>query len=403
MLDDTLQRCIRGNYVENPCINSYTDSLPHVDGARSPAESLVSTGAGHTRLDLTQGGQSPVKALLHWLRCTGEASADAIQQLLAVAFHGTRDCWVFDEDAGRSVGRGARIYDSLWRGQLGECLYLTPVGNDRFEYCLDLPGKRLETLTPTSQAGLIRQLERHFGAQRWSRIDGALDDFSGAIALDDLEAAAASDNYKGPRQSGGDDRKRLKQVRQRTVTFGSRQSQTYIRGYRTAEKHDHDALRLEVEFKGAKANELGHRLASICPGDYDSPEDYRQAVFDAYAGHIIGAIDFIDRSKETSSGSLRYCPRLEWWQAFCDLVGSVALGIYPAKKVITLTEQIDYLERQFSGTLAVLRKTLGREKLDILVRKLCTIGDRKLTADHLARAATFAAELAEGVTIWGVT
>ena len=119
-----------------------------------------------------------------------------------------------------------------------------------------MPGKALAAATMNEIRDMCAILREIYSAT-CGRFDGAIDDYSKTLSLDAVKAAQDANNFAhaeviGYHESG----ERGKRERGKTITFGSRTSESYLRVYdKSIESHGEiDAIRYEVEFKGDKAD-----------------------------------------------------------------------------------------------------------------------------------------------------
>jgi hypothetical protein len=116
-----------------------------------------------------------------------------------------------------------------------------------------------------------------------------------------------------------------------TAYLGSRQSERFLRVYNL-----HGYTRLEMEYKGARANMVFHRLAA------SPPEKWHEIAL----GHLR---DYIDVMRP-------------WWKRFVGEVGRAYAKIVDIKQA-ALERVVEWLEKQVAPSLSVINDTCGLEVL----------------------------------------
>jgi DNA relaxase NicK len=187
----------------------------------------------------------------------------------------------------------------------------------------------------------------HFG-----RIDVALDDRSGVIDVDRIyEAVVKGQCVSHFRQacmvasldvgSGADTGK--------TLSMGSRQSETYLRIYdKAAEQRakgkevEGSWVRWEMEWKGDRAHAVAVALSRLGQEEFES---YIVGVFRS-------ALDFRDCTREDDPKSRYRAPLLEWWRVLTDGMRRAKLEVAKAVKQIEQVKR--WAEKSLSPMLGVL-------------------------------------------------
>lgn len=201
-----------------------------------------------------------------------------------------------------------------------------------------------------------------------TRFDVAFDDRAELIKMDRVEQSAkqglvsthfrkygviVAGDLSGTSQAG------------KTVTFGSRQSESYVRIYDKAAQMQQPGhwVRVEVETKDKTATELVKSFVSS--GD------------EVLVGYLRSILDFKEQgaSCERSRWETTY-----WWEMFLQGVSKVRLHL--EKSVRTLEDVKAWIERQVAPLLAVLVAKAGGNYGDIL--HFVDVGSRRITKRHRA-------------------
>lgn len=235
----------------------------------------------------------------------------------------------------------------------GTRLYTNPPGMDRAsgEIRIKIPGKALAATSMREVRDMAIILrEQYMGV--CSRFDGAIDDYSKTINLDEVKKAQDLGNFAyvetiGYHESG----ERGGKDKGRTITFGSRQSQSYLRIYdKNVQSHGViDAIRYEVEFKDEKADSV---FESWCDFDFQDEQGAAKVI----AGATLGAVRFCDRS--SGDKNLDRCDDLPWYEKLCNSVVS-GFRLRVRKKERFLDSSIEWVKKAVMPTLAMIRKYMG--------------------------------------------
>lgn len=236
---------------------------------------------------------------------------------------------------------------------MGTRIYTNPPSEEKpfGEMRIKIPGKPLSAASMHSVRDMCQVLQGMWSAT-CSRFDVAIDDYSKTLNLDEVKLAQELGNFAyvekcGYHESG----ERGKRQKGRTITFGSRQSQAYLRVYdKSVESQgETDAMRYEVEFKDDKAQFL---FEQWCDVDYSDT----QASAKLIAGAALGAVRFCDRS--SGDRNLDRLPNLPWYE---KLLNSVVTGyrLRVKKKQAFLNDSFAWVERSVVPTLSMLRKYMG--------------------------------------------
>lgn len=252
-----------------------------------------------------------------------------------------------DPIAWEERGCGGHFYTrSLWHGEvkllfggredMGVCLqmgagamaqceaegWVGPNGWPRFlQACLDLGG-------------------------RFSRCDTALDDRAGVLSMEQIGASLDGWELTGSARESGHIVKRTKggKLKGETYTIGARTSEAFIRIYNKAAERGEEGhwVRVEAEWKGAKAQQVAELLAHECG-------------LRPIAGLIRGVLQF---RTPTGKGERRdRWAVAEWWERFLGAAEKIALTSAPVAR--TLDTVANWLFRQVAPSLALMQAAPG--------------------------------------------
>lgn len=239
--------------------------------------------------------------------------------------------------------RGTRIYSN-------PPTELEPFGEIKFK----IPGKALSAAANHEIRDMCIVMSELWSAT-CSRIDVAIDDYSKVLSLDDVKSAQDAGNFAYVETTGYyESGERGRKEKGRTITFGSRQSQSYLRVYdkNVQSAGEIDAIRYEVEFKDDKAQTI---FQDWCAVDFSDDQSSAKLL----AGAALGAVRFCDRS--TGERNLDRLTDLPWYKRLCD---SVVTGyrLRVRKKETFLDDAMDWVQRAVVPTLAMIREYMGDEQ-----------------------------------------
>ena len=239
------------------------------------------------------------------------------------------------------------------------------------ELRLSMSSKYLDCVAMDALAAYLRTIGDGFGL-RCTRFDAALDDHEKRIPLSVVEQAMLDRNYFNARTGGlhlSDDAR--KKVRGKTIEFGSRQSQTFMRVYdKTVEsKGVRIGNRWEAEFKGKKADKcLSEWLAAMA--------DSEQSASGLLVDWVLGAVDFRDRT--SGDKNRKRCPVLTWFSEMCEMLAATPVRLRVARPVPTMQRTVDWLKKSVAPSIASASKVLGA-KFGWFWKELIEDGERRLT------------------------
>lgn len=253
---------------------------------------------------------------------------------------------------------GKRYAGSSQSSLHGTRAFSNPPGEmegEKGEVRLKIPGRALSAAKPSDIRDMCQVLASLYEV-KCSRFDVSIDDYNKLLNLDEIYQAQQNGHYAyvekfGYYESG----ERGKTERGRTITFGSRQSQSYLRLYDKSVESggEIDAIRYEVEFSGDKANSLFHEWIEF-------PMHNEQVAAKHIAGAALGAVRFCDRTTEDKN--LDRLDDLPWYEQICNSVAS-GFRVRLRKKERYLDRAIGWVEKAVMPTLAMIRKYMGTDDL----------------------------------------
>lgn len=334
----------------------FTDLLPSEGFPRINGVGFEGTRSSNTGLDSqtpTPTNKKGYELSVDWLTLTypigSHGEALSIIGLIENTFSETIDYSPF-----RSISRFGRVYKGSSSSSLrGTVLLSNPPSSGGFgELRVYIPGKALATATMNEIRDFSQISQQMFSAS-CARFDVAIDDYSKDLDLDEVKRAQDADDFAyvetiGYHESG----ERGKKSRGKTITFGSRQSQSYVRFYDKSveSKGQIDAIRMEAEFKDDKANALWEEWCT-----YSIQEDEQQCA-KTLAGAALGAVRFCDRS--SGDKNLDRCDDLPWYKKLCDSVVS-GFRLRVRKKERFMDDSIDWVKKAVMPTMSMIRKYMG--------------------------------------------
>jgi hypothetical protein len=302
----------------------------------------------------------------------------------------------FSEEPKYSIGKGVKKYCTHISSLHGCNLYYTELDHGNIEFLLDLSGEYLSRFS-LSELLEVNSFFRQFYSVKCSRFDISID-VPRPYQLDvvDLEVAYCNGNFYGFKQA-----KKIAALdgSDATIYLGSRESSQYIRIYDMAKKHCMDAQRYEIEYKRNHAEFYSHYLYQLFPnrGVYaqsqsertgcdwrnhlESNEQYELRISRELAGFALGAIGFVDRSDKDSHTKIEELPILPFWNKFVSEINQgIAIKPIPIPAIPkTLQKSLDWLARQVSKLLLVLKKGMGFKNFKVFLDALLLHSEDKIT------------------------
>lgn len=306
----------------------------------------------------------------------------------------------YSEEPRFAVGKGLKKYCTYITTLHGCRLYFTELENEDnhvcVEFLVDLSGEYLSRFS-LSELLEINSFFRQFGSVKCSRFDISID-VPRVYQLDvvDLQTAYSNGNYAGFRKAHINSKLDGKDS---TVYLGSRETTHFIRIYDMAVKHCMDAQRYEVEYKRKLANAYSYYF--YCQfsdrGSYaifqsertgqdwlncrESTEQYELRISRELAGIALGCVSFIDRSDSNHHTKIDELPKLPFWDKFLSAINQ-GIAIKPIRIPVvpkTIEKTLDWLARQVSKTLLVLKQGLGTLNFKTYLEALLSYSEDRVT------------------------
>jgi DNA relaxase NicK len=241
-----------------------------------------------------------------------------------------------------------------------------------------------------------RGLDFKFGFKA-SRIDIAIDDFDKKLSLQKCIDAIENNSYSRVQKAMQISEKMRDNKFITTLYMGSRESGKMARIYDTNQKHCMDAIRYEVEFKRRYATHIWEQVVAYIQDSRDCLETDNEKLDNIIGtklsrksddiierelsvilgGYAVGAVDFVDRSRQYSNGSLENCERLSWWQEFIDRIGEAKRIVIP-KSDKSVERRLAWLEKQVMKTLLIFSKAIGKYNMTIWLRERMEAQENRL-------------------------
>ncbi|MBA7536644.1 hypothetical protein ES705_28908 [subsurface metagenome] len=310
---------------------------------------------------------------VHWLR--NSFDYEILEKVKA---------WVsnfFGESTLKDYGKLSYGRHYAWESGVSLCFDSDPEhnpGSHRGRMTLDVPGKACDELTAPD---LLLFME---GCQalgcKCTRLDVFWDDYNWTVSLEELRRIVDEGDFS-MFQISSENRTRNRTRKENdgllydAVTFGRRGckgSGKYLRVYdkNLESKGESNCIRWECEFSQEKAQEVFTWLVGA-DGNLD--------VFATLCGSLVGGcINFVHRTGDNHIARLDV---YEWWQEIIDLLG--VLSVRVAKKKNTLTGTIEWVEKQVSPSLALVRKAMRSEQdFYNLICHLLEVGESRMNTNQ---------------------
>ena len=376
---------------------------------------------GNTRL-ITESG---LEAHLDYLRIKFCCSGDELKYLFSYldpvgAFVQIEMPW--------SPGGGSYYYENSISSSLGIAggVSITEETGEN-SVMLEFSGTYFEGLSNEDVWRTIAFLRNSYGAEA-TRIDLTIDDRSYQIVPKNemIKAWKDGNNYGFRTYKVVGSGTSIEDFKT-TSSFGSRQSGKMVRVY------DHKGLflRFEAEFKRGYSKAIFNLLADISK-EYDLSEGSEEPAFikaeeaiskfheaadksthirdleinfseshacnkdNPYSSHgcnnnfemsfaqiiasiAVSTIDFRDKSKlkDKTRANKKECPRLEFWQKFIDKI-KVCIKIRLPKPIHSIQKTLAWIEKNWSRSLAILYKAVGKEYLENYLKGIIKKGVNRL-------------------------
>ena len=298
-----------------------------------------------------------------------------------------------------SIGKGIKKYCTYITTLHGCRLYFTEIEEDDYaciEFLVDLSGEYLSRFS-LSEILEINVFFRQFGSVKSSRFDISID-VPRRYQLDvvDLQMAYCNGDFAGFKKAHITSKLDGKDS---TVYLGSRETTHFVRIYDMAVKHCMDAQRYEVEYKRQLANAYSYYFYCqfLDRGSYaisrsektgqdwrnclESTEQYELRISRELAGFALGCVSFVDRSDLDHHTKIDQLPKLPFWDKFLSAINQgIAIKPIVAPAIPrTIATTLDWLARQVSKTLLVLKQGLGIKNFKTYLDSLFSYSQDRIT------------------------
>lgn len=283
----------------------------------------------------------PFTLLIDWLAFT---LPDASVKEVCTVLGGD---WIETESGFRGYPQSWVMNEGYGVGKLG-----TGAPRRLREVHVDLSGGIVSAWPFESMQGILRWIRGQQG--QLTRIDCALDDRKGLVALETINAAILAGQVitrvRELENRGKIDLRQKCRSKGATLYFGSSQSQTRLRIYdkrlelQSKERPDweHFGIRWELQFKDERAQACGQALASL------DQSDWHEFLVSLLRSHV----DFRDVAADDPDWVRCQAPLLPWWAELTEGFKKGQLVI--EKQPRGLDDVKNWVSRSIAPMLAVL-------------------------------------------------
>jgi hypothetical protein len=256
--------------------------------------------------------------------------------------------WVKFKNSGRSPN-SVRV---LWQNQdeNGKCHCMISIPGT------PLSAMKMKTVRELAMLCVLAGLD-------CTRGDIAIDDYGKRLSIMNFLKAVEDRNYAKFRDTyisgkiGGKGGSTL------TIRLGSREStrSTIVYDKSVESKGRIDAIRIETKFGAKVAYDVMLEWLSIDPDEWGKRWEHESARW--LMRSVVGSVDFIDKKNHPGEKNLNRIPRLDWWQAFIDLIDGEP--IYHAATVAkpSLERSARWQMRQVMRSLVCVLSGFGEDGL----------------------------------------
>lgn len=231
--------------------------------------------------------------------------------------------------------------------------------NNECHIMISIPGKVLSAMKIKTVRELAMLLV--LAGVECSRGDIAIDDYGKRLNLMNFLVAAQNKNYakfkKPPKIVGSP-------AGDWCLYFGSPESARSAKLYNKAAESGGkiDAIRLEAKFGAKVAHDVLLKWLSIDPDELGKNWECESASW--LMRSVVGSIDFIDRKNHPGEKNLDRIPRLDWWQAFIDLIDGEPIYHTATVPNPSLERSARWQMRQVMRSLVCVLSGFGEDGLE---------------------------------------
>lgn len=332
---------------------------PSIPGESSP-DPRSNTGSDSQNGMPTRGRvEAHIDALtVLWTKQT----SDGIDRLLSRTFGMTIDR---SDSIGRKIGVW---WDRNYSTTGGSLLSERSAGNGKVICRLAISGSDCARVGNYRLAGFMLWCQANLANLRCSRIDIALDDYAKKLELNDVERSVANHQHAGFKKGSA-----VKNYGGKwgghTVYLGKRNGNKMVRAYdKYAEsKGKIDSIRWELELHDEYAQSMYQLILS-----FPKNNDIFQRKLINYA---TGAVAFVEHTDKNISR----CKPLDWWKEWLEFLNSEPLKIVLPRRETSLQKSKEWVYRQVSKTLCMLKEGLGVYYYQHFLEELLIYGESRMT------------------------
>lgn len=207
---------------------------------------------------------------------------------------------------------------------------------------------------------------------KFTRLDIANDNVDGALDLTKLQSAIESKQIRSLFKNASEistfsfSSIKSKKDDARTIYFGKRSSRVFIRFYDKAAQLETPLpwIRAEIELKKERAQKAVELMASGVP------------IGEIFVGVLNTYIAVIN----LDNNNISRCTLQTWWQSWLQSTEKIKLSTSRAIK--TVEEAMDFVNRQYSPTLAMIKEYLGVAIFSEYIQDLVANGKERMSMKH---------------------
>jgi len=277
-----------------------------------------------------------------WIECTVKGVTASVVSALRQYFRADwqdNDYGGLGYDASATVWESGRVFWSTVRADMGVHVRLPP-----------------SSLAASGVDPVAVLCDFYAMGAQFTRVDIAMDDTQGLLDLKEIarktedKCEIVCQAHAGIRHKGTFG----KTKDGHTETYGSRQSETFVRIYdkaaeqmaKTGEFIAH-WVRVEFEYKGTRAQAVAEYMAT-------HRDDWQEAA----RGWFLAYLDFKEPGEDANKSRWKTC---DWWLKFLEYASKVRLFISRVTK--TVDDVKHWVNKQVAPSLFVLSMTIGHDDL----------------------------------------
>ena len=207
---------------------------------------------------------------------------------------------------------------------------------------------------------------------KFTRLDLAQDNVDGLLDLDKLKSAIVNREIRSRFKKASENKNYhlSRDITQsddgNTLYFGKRSSRVFVRFYDKAAQHEIPFFcnRAEIELKEQRAQKAAEFLA------------YGQPIGQLFVGILNQYLAIIN----LDNTNISRCSLQTWWSEWLQSTEKVKLTT--AKAVKTVAEAMEYINRQYAPTLAMIKTHLGVVTFNDFIRELIKSGVERMSMKH---------------------